>query len=468
MFRGVADLQSNQVIVAAFLAFLLLSEAITCAFLILLYGEERADGWQAGTPADGRVSTPKVVLLYGVAGVCYVVLLDSLRRFMQEANPQTPISNARFVAFATAGLLGGTLIVLLIFLLVLYFAKPEDDSAVEVFAFPIFLILKKIGWIERRIQAAKKRPADPAGLGSYASHRGFFSSLLARLLGPGYGTQPVGNQPVTLHAGHRFALILMFSLFGFYVLTGRSVFHELQQPGPWSHGFLDTSVLNYLLLLAMFWCSLLSGLTFFFDRFRVPALLVLALLLYCLSFLGPSDHTFGTVPRSKHASALLSPQEALDRAFRRGSDSVIVVAAAGGGIQSAAWTSQVLCSLRRAFPAFAEHVAVISSVSGGSVGTMFYLRRLDEPPNHKPDFAEQAEESSLEAVAWGLTHPDLRGAFAPWLFSDWSRADRGWALEKALLKNAQFNSSDDRQLTGDHSVGAWPVLLLNSTQREDG
>lgn len=44
LFRGLADLEFNQILVVSLGAFLLVSAAMTCAFLVLMYGTERADG----------------------------------------------------------------------------------------------------------------------------------------------------------------------------------------------------------------------------------------------------------------------------------------------------------------------------------------------------------------------------------------------------------------------------------------
>ena len=57
--------------------------------------------------------------------------------------------------------------------------------------------------------------------------------------------------------------------------------------------------------------------------------------------LGRSDHVFSTV-ELRNSAALPTPE----LAFQNAPEPLIVVAAAGGGIQSAAWTSQVLCGLR--------------------------------------------------------------------------------------------------------------------------
>jgi len=145
---------------------------------------------------------------------------------------------------------------------------------------------------------------------------------------------------------------------------------------------------------------------------------------------------------------------------------VIGVAAAGGGIQSAAWTSEVLCGLHSEIGAdFDQHVLVISGVSGGSVGAYFYLRCLDPPQDETA--AKAATNSSLEAIAWGLVHPDLLHAIFPIRNLWWPGDDRGWALERALRKNAQFQPPD--RLLGDRNANRrWPTVLFNSTEVRTG
>jgi len=78
MLHGLADLDmvSHQVVVVAFAAFLLLSAAVSCAFVVLLYGSERADAERkpsCGAPSGqnkGSRKLPKwwiVLLLYVAA-----------------------------------------------------------------------------------------------------------------------------------------------------------------------------------------------------------------------------------------------------------------------------------------------------------------------------------------------------------------------------------------------------------------
>jgi hypothetical protein len=461
IFHGVADLALPQVLTAACLASLLVSTAITSSFMILLYGQERADGWIVQPAPQDRVSLWGVAFLYLYGGICWILFLVSICSFMSKAGRVTCGLVGGFLFYSFCGWFLGLLIVMIFFLGALRFAKPENDDALEVFAFPAFLILRKIfggAWI-RSFKRGTRAHAAP---GSYAAHNGFFSRIFARL-GPGYGTEPTPGHPPVLHSGHRFAMIVMFIFLIAYWLTGMSTLNELRNSYEWTNGGPPNTVLNFLLLVLIFWSGLLAALTFLVDRFRFPVLLVLAVFLFGVAYLGSSDHVFSTVKLQDHP-ALRTPE----LAFQNAPVPLIVVAAAGGGIQSAAWTSRVLCGLRadKSVSNFQDSVLAISGVSGGSVGAMFYVRCLEAPAGDDSP-ATWAQNSSLEAVAWGLTHPDLRRIFFPGPETSWSHADRGWALERSLLKSAHFEQQR-RRLADAHHNPDWPVLLLNSTDALTG
>jgi len=461
MFHGVADLELLQVGEVSFLAFLYVSGAISCCYLVLLYGEERADGWENLAAPQDRVTTQSVALLYLFGGICYVRFLWSVGQFMATAGRVESDLVAGYLLWSLAGFLAGIGAVMICFLAALRLAKPEDDDALEVFGFPVFLIIRRLfggAWIRRR----KRGKCSDAKPGSYAAHNGPVSGFLASFLGPGYGTEPVAGLRSSLHSGHRFAATLMGLFLFAYWLSGFGTFRELKHLQHWNNGGAPNSVLNYLLLVLIFWNFLLAGLTFFVDHFRFPALAVLGIVLILIASFGSSDHVFSTFERTRTSPQLLRPEEA----FEHAPDATIVVAAAGGGIQSAAWTSKVLCGLRANIPggSFQKSVLAVSGVSGGSVGTMFYLRCLEGAQNDAGP-ASWAQDSSLEAVAWGLTHPDMRRVFFPGPATRWSIADRGWALERSLLKSANFERTE-RRLADPHPE--WPVILLNATDARTG
>jgi hypothetical protein len=367
-----------------------------------------------------------------------------------------------------SGLIAGVLLNTIFFLAVLRFAKPDDDYALEVYAFPLlFLLRRSSGNRKDRIRSFKGGTRSDAAAGSFAAHDGRLSRILASLLGPGYASRPTAKYPSRIHSGFRTATIFLIVFLIAYWASGKSTFSDLANLKPWTNGYSPNSVLNFLLLVLIFWDSLLTGVTFFVDRFRLPALVVLPLAFFLIAQIGISDHFFYTFP-SQADSKLPTPTQVLQNTPE---DTVIVVAAAGGGIQSAAWTSRVLCGLRADFRPtvegkvgqFESDVLVISGVSGGSVGTMFYLRCLEGAQDDQTP-ADWAQNSSLEAVAWGLTHPDLRRIFFPLP----SAADRGWALERSFLKSAQFKNPKGLRLADARDNPHWPILLLNSSDAQTG
>src|SRR5277367_1886649 len=85
MFHGVADLVLLQLAEAAFLGFLLISSSITSCFLVLLFGEERVDGWAERPAPQDRISLWTVGFLYLYGAICYVSFLISICKFMSGA-----------------------------------------------------------------------------------------------------------------------------------------------------------------------------------------------------------------------------------------------------------------------------------------------------------------------------------------------------------------------------------------------
>jgi hypothetical protein len=291
------------------------------------------------------------------------------------------------------------------------------------------------------------------------------SAYFARTLGPGY--ESVGpNFELQLSPGHGFAGILAMACVALYLMAGAGGHHRLYTDAPFDPPRPYEAVLLQVILLLLLGCWLLSGVSFYFDRFRVPILLPLGLVLLGTTQFGSSDHAYHTFPREVNSGvALPKPQ----KRFAAAPDHVIAVAAAGGGIQAAGWTAQVMCGLSeepKIGMAFKQSVLVISGVSGGSVGTMFYLRCL-EPSDGVTNPMDAAMNSSLEGIAWGLAHPDLVHAILPIQNFWWPGDDRGWALERSLRKNAQFRPPD-RLLASQKSAEEWPVLLFNSTELRTG
>ena len=105
-----------------------------------------------------------------------------------------------------------------------------------------------------------------------------------------------------------------------------------------------------------------------------------------------SDYYYPTVPKAKDAG---TAEIEAHSEREPSSDTMIVVAANGGGIQASAWTARVLTGLEEACQPdqldcdqdFGKSIRLISSVSGGSVGTMYFMNEYEEdgtlPDNKK-------------------------------------------------------------------------------------
>jgi hypothetical protein len=116
---------------------------------------------------------------------------------------------------------------------------------------------------------------------------------------------------------------------------------------------------------------------------------------------------------------------------------------------------------------FRNSVALISSVSGGSLGSLIYAASF---ANHiePEEVIANSRASAINEVAWGWTYPDFFRAIAPWLVDGTS--DRGWALEeKWSAVNKLSTNGRDTYLSDWAARGAaMPALIFNSMLVEPG
>ena len=216
-------------------------------------------------------------------------------------------------------------------------------------------------------------------------------------------------------------------------------------------GWWEPPALAYLLILLLLLTWVLSAASFFLDRFRVSAALVIATIPFVLFFVHDLDHYYvlpsasgQIVPAAdvQKLARVAEPDERREirRAFTerlryfqtRHPDRepvIVAVAASGGGITASLWTATVLEGLQKDFgPAFADSLHFISSVSGGSVGTMHYVDGFrDGAPPPSGTAVARAARSSLSAVAWGMVYPDFWRMFSLRHPYRWE-IDRGWAM----------------------------------------
>ncbi len=292
----------------------------------------------------------------------------------------------------------------------------------------------------------------------------------------------------------------------------------------------------YFLLLVC--CFIFSTLTFVLDRYRIPLSLVLIVYLGFMTFWREGDHFYAIrkggqyVPESSTlgGSAVnsmdsrlgqeghgLGPparvlKKAVEMARQEGRpDTLVVIALAGGGIQAAAWPVAALEAIEQQIPGFHRSVVLVSGVSGGSVGAMYYIGAYPEPPKAMmssaaalpvpgsagfalPALAHRSHAatvssmtSSLEAVTFAALRDDVLKATVPIVFSlpfgPSVLRDRGLALERSFMLTGQTNGlfTVDPNLPPevdqyptlhswgrDAERGLRPALIMNATVVESG
>ncbi len=258
--------------------------------------------------------------------------------------------------------------------------------------------------------------------------------------GPGYTQRGRQSGQLIMAPGHPQSALWMTFLIGVYFYSYRGILSSRNIPsesGP-------LSILFFLLMVIFFFHGILTGLSFFLDYYRVPTLLAFVGLSVVSSSLFDTSSVYELNPRLEPDRLADAPPPKADLELKGLFDdwkppkrTLVVVSAAGGGIQAAAWTTQVLAGLDEIYgPDFTRSIGIVSGVSGGSVGTMYFMVAGDWVANGPPLSAKAreqmiaaAEGSCMEATGWGFAYPDLMRTFLPFLVP--RQIDRGWAIEQA-------------------------------------
>ncbi|MES1242275.1 MAG: patatin-like phospholipase family protein [Acidobacteriota bacterium] len=302
--------------------------------------------------------------------------------------------------------------------------------------------------------------------------RPWISSHICR----GYVYQDGEGRP-RFHPGHLFNALLVLVTGLVYV-----TFFLAQTPGDESFGLFPALV--YTMLLMILGTFVLSAAAFFLDRYRVPTLLLVAAASFFSFFITDSDHYYRTRPARDEAP--LDPATAFRtwyqareaREARTGADGsppvVVAVSAVGGGITTGLWTDHVLARLEKEVgEGLISSIALVSGVSGGSVGTLHFMDALARPDgttlrSRLERAREDVAKPSLPEAVWGLVYPDFwRTLPGPW-FRWKSVEDRGEALERAWsrrLRNPEATLADWRE---EIRAGRLPVPVFNTTITETG
>jgi len=300
-----------------------------------------------------------------------------------------------------------------------------------------------------------------------------FVEFITRHKTEGYiiGTQPKPQQFLEGHLSNIAFFIVAFIVYG---IIGWK-FQPQSQP---SDQKKEAAALMYVMLIIMMIAPLSGSLTFYFDYYRVPVFLLFVVIVALMYALFEVDHFFELNLNEANKYDPKDFKKAIEKRLEYQEEekekTLVVVCASGGGIQSAGWTVQVLTGLQDMLGnSFTKSIGFISSVSGGSVGTMYYLDRFADKgyPESKEfeNIFKSATEDSLDAVGWGLAYPDLwRIIGLPFLAP--KMCDRGKVIEtdwQGELKNPnskQFLSTWSEQILN----GKIPIPIFNATLVEDG
>jgi len=423
-------------------AIVLAFACVTQINLVRAYGAQRTFDETLDVLQDATLgSAIRWTALLAALSLLFCIGLSSLRISL----------GLELVGFA-AGLVGGTLFLFVLEWIALLMSAGAGKAAPQL-GIPFASIPLLAGWLKDAYGA--RPPALLAELKAVV-HRW---SIAGRLFGLSSGYIDSNRH---LLPGHTFALTqLVLSVLVYVAL----IFAKLTDAvTPESSLVVPTAASVVLLLLLNSWG--LSSLTFFFDRYRIPLITVLVVLTAATGSTARTDYVVETEAPKGHYE-LATPGDVLGR-FR----SPLIVTAAGGGIQAGAWAARVLQGLDQELQdrpvTLPDRLALVSGVSGGSMGALYYGAYRDAPSNG----TSQSLQSSLDEIASALVGTDhLRRVFS------WpARPDRGAALEHSWAARLPAER--------DHSLRAWsdrvrtfarqgdatpfPAFLFNTTVVETG
>jgi len=436
--------------VIAFTTFLLAFTAIATLNLTLHYASDRLDEHNAP-----RLSPRRPLLTFILGTFAASVMAGCVVYRTEYFRPTTAL-------WSLLGAVAAFTLVVVAKIVQLALTDPATTPHPPPFlVFPAYLVPKAEAWFDRlycwRSPIALRLKTRFGAVSQWPLE-------LLRDAGQGYLVDvkaPPGQ--LKLRSGHVFALTLLSIAFAFYLGIGLSKRRITADPAV-------VPALAYLLLFCIVACWILSALTFFLDRYRIPLLLAVAMLALITAQAPRSDHFFRVEPKDLSKITLLTPAQYVeDRASKAAHHRLVFVATPGGGIQAAAWTAEVLAKLegrRAGDDAFRTAVALISSVSGGSLGSMIYAASFSDP-GARHDVIRNSRVSAIDEVAWGWTFADFWRAVLPW-FGD-RTIDRGRALEDRWAAVNLRKDGRDTLLSDWAARGtSMPALIFNSMILERG
>lgn len=277
--------------------------------------------------------------------------------------------------------------------------------------------------------------------------------------------------------------IAEIAVFSIFILILYGLGYLIFKPRPIKNRF-EVPALFYITLILSIMVVWIGGISFFNDVSRIPTLLLFLVISSASYTIFKVDHFYKMFLNNSWLkpteekwiniiSQRLNNQQSEDK-------TLVVVCASGGGIQASGWTTKVLTGLQEELGSeFTKAIGWISSVSGGSVGTMFYLDRFGEQgypeENQLKQIFKSATEDSLDATAWGLAYPDLlRFIGFPFVVpkaqedNTATEQDRGTAIEIDWKGEMEHPDASLGSWSKKIDQGIIPIPIFNATLVEDG
>jgi hypothetical protein len=279
----------------------------------------------------------------------------------------------------------------------------------------------------------------------------------------GYVTTPEAPSDVDPYPHHVWASLFLFLSVGVWLAV--ALWAQLPSIQP---SFRVPALCSlYVLLMLATW--LLSSATFFFDFYRVPILMLFGVFVFAIGLQG---YAYRVLPANQ--AHPLPPAEVVKARIGHPAGRIVAISASGGGIQAAAWTARVLQGLveeaeSQGTDKFLQRIAVVSGVSGGSVGLAPFILALDARKVRLLDseLRRAASASSLDPVA--ATHATTDP------FLDIFPFPRRWFTDRGLaLQNAWGASWEGIGLPATKPLSALanplrvPAIMFNATSMTTG
>jgi glycerophosphoryl diester phosphodiesterase len=488
LMGGAFDINSDWgIFLVSLIAFLFASAVAVTWRLVRCYGPKRVFGGPLCEPNlgwSGAIGYPVLILLVALPAIGGAIYRSSELSFPYKCKDLPFLEECRVfslggaLGWAFAGFVAYLFCIAVLAAVQLLFTSPY---VAEKYRTDLFLLSALLP-VRPLFDYFRSRNPPIGGIanqiiGELDPERKRFLRRFSRGMGRGILIYEDGR--FSILPGHIAALALFALTFVIYVWIGIEDFFDVK------NGTSTTiPTLCYVLLLFTLLCWGLSALAFLLDRYRIPVLVPLVTLLWITSFTPglKSDFYYPVTEPEKPVPMVPMSEQPKGKLPQK---KIIVVAATGGGIQSATWTARVLtgleekCRKEKCEQSFDKSIRLISAVSGGSVGTMHFVNEYEGghlpakemDPQALEKIVASAERSSLDYVLWGLLYPDLARLFNPLPFKlPW---DRGWALEQAWSRDTGAGINDllsEWRNDGRNSTRAddRPAVIFNTTVTETG